>query len=334
MHPELQREIHAQTAVRNLRFLGQAKINDLELPVEQTSAGVSPEGALGPAEIDPLAPSLTVPAMAPDASPLRAPLHTGPGAYDLFVMCGQSNMQGHQGDARGYPPDADRVDPLIPFYWTLPGHGGSDGTWSGLGAQQGNFPSGHFGPEVTFARLLRGVGLAPAVFKYSLGSTSLAADWKAPGAGGMYDGMVAELARALANFEQAIGMPIRIRALVWIQGESDAENEEYAQAFQARLHAIINHFRAEVARDFLLPILLGLDEQHPYVVTHPQVISAQERIAATVPLIARSSMSGLPKADVSHLTPEGLSLHGERLGRAFLALQKTVHSTCQQKTST
>jgi hypothetical protein len=39
MHPELKREIHAQTAVRYLRFLGKAKIDYLELPVE--TGGVS-----------------------------------------------------------------------------------------------------------------------------------------------------------------------------------------------------------------------------------------------------------------------------------------------------
>lgn len=69
-----------------------------------------------------------------------------------------------------------------------------------------------------------------------------------------------------------------------------------------------------------LPVILGLDEQHYFVVDNPQVITAQEAIAAADPYIIRTSMVGLEKADYSHLTPAGLVEHGDRLAAAFIEL--------------
>lgn len=87
---------------------------------------------------------------------------------DLFVMAGQSNMQGWQGDAKDYPADPRGVDKAIRFYWVTPGHSPSQGQWTSLMAQGGRFPKGHFGPEVGFARQLKSAGLNPAIFKPGL----------------------------------------------------------------------------------------------------------------------------------------------------------------------
>ena len=97
--------------------------------------------------------------------------------------------------------DPKGMDKDIRFYWVTPGHSSSDGRWTRLKAQGGRFPKGHFGPEVTFARQLKENGFNPAIFKYSLGSTGLARDWRGPGEGGLYDQMVKELRGAIAQLE-------------------------------------------------------------------------------------------------------------------------------------
>ena len=61
-----------------------------------------------------------------------------------------------------------------------------------LGPQEGRFPKGHFGPEISFARVLKKQDTPLAIFKFTLGATSLAGKWRAPGAGGLYDQMVVE----------------------------------------------------------------------------------------------------------------------------------------------
>jgi len=46
---------------------------------------------------------------------------------DLFIIAGQSNAQGWQGDATYYPKDPDGIDKMIRFYWQTPRHSSSGG---------------------------------------------------------------------------------------------------------------------------------------------------------------------------------------------------------------
>ncbi len=178
---------------------------------------------------------------------------------------------------------------------------------------------GHFGPEVTLARRLVDTGRRVAIFKYTLGATSLMRDWKSPGEGGMYDQMVKELQRACKLLEDQGHKPV-CRGFFWIQGESDAETNEMANGYLDRLRLLVSHFRNSVVKNPKLPVVLGVDEQHPYVAEHPQVIEAQRTVAREAGNAVFTSMIGLEKADSTHLTPRGLEEHGNRLAAAFLSL--------------
>jgi hypothetical protein len=243
---------------------------------------------------------------------------------DLFVLAGQSNMQGWQGNAENYPADPNGIDKRIKFYWVTPQYSSSQGKWTFMQPQGGLFPKGHFGPEVTFARLLVSDGYNPAIFKYSLGSTSLAYDWKAPGKNGMYDQMVAELKKAVTLLQKQ-GHKVSFKALAWIQGESDAESKELADEYGNMLKLLIDHFRGKVAKEERLPIILGLDEQHSWVKAFPKVLEAQQQIAKEDQEIIFTSMIGLEKADPTHLTPKGLVEHGARLFAAYKMLTTKCH---------
>jgi len=238
---------------------------------------------------------------------------------DLFICAGQSNMQGWQGNGAYYPEDSDNLDSQIKLYWVYPATKtdeaatSSGGQWTTLKPQDGRFPDGHFGPEVTFARKLKQYGLNPAIFKYSDGGTSLGGDWKAPGAGGMYDAMVTELKSAVEVLKRQ-GHNVVFRGLVWIQGESDGEYAALRDAYEENLKILINDIRKNVTGVSDLPVILGVDEQHLFVTWDPdKIVGAQQRIAESDPKIIFTSMTGLPKADSTHLTPEGLAEHGERL---------------------
>ena len=234
---------------------------------------------------------------------------------DLFILAGQSNAQGHTGDAAQYPADP-AADARIPFWWHIP-NGPSSGGWTTLGPQTGLYPAGHFGPEVSFARALRNAGLQPAVFKCALGSTSIANNWKAPGAGGMYDLMTGEY-RAAVRQLTGRGVRVRHRAFVWIQGESDGETVSMAKAYEAGLRMLLEDVRTAMTGEPRLPFILGVDEQHPWMVAQPEVIAAQQRLARELLPAVFTGMYGLEKADVTHLTPVGLVAHGQRLADAFL----------------
>ena len=238
---------------------------------------------------------------------------------DLFVCAGQSNMQGWQGNGAYYPADPDNLDSQIKLYWVYPATKtdetatSSEAQWTTLKPQNGRFPDGHFGPEVTFARKLKKSGFNPAIFKYSDGGTSLGGDWKAPGSGGMYDAMVTEFKKAV-DLLKSQGHNVIFRGLVWIQGESDGEYTVLRDAYEDNLKILINDFRNNVIEVDSLPVILGVDEQHLFVTWDPdKIVGAQERIAESDPKIIFTSMIGLQKADSTHLTPDGLLEHGDRL---------------------
>jgi hypothetical protein len=240
---------------------------------------------------------------------------------DLFIWAGQSNAQGWKGDATYYPTDVKSQDESIGLYYTFYGTSSSDGNWITMQKQKGRFPNGHFGPEVSFSRALKSAKYNPVIFKYALGSTSIYNNWKTPGKGGMYDKMIVELKKAIVQLESK-GFKVTVRGLIWIQGESDAENDTYANAYYFSLLSIINDLRMNVVKNKKLPIILGVDEQHQWVVERPIIVESQKRIMNENKNIMFTSMIGLPKADATHLTPEGLVTHGNQIFDAYKSVVK------------
>jgi len=238
---------------------------------------------------------------------------------DLHVMGGQSNMQGWRSDAQFYPHDHGRVDSRIPFYFEAVDYASTHRQWDVLRPQAGHFVKGHFGPEVTFARAVKNSGFNPAIFKFSFGSSSLETVWKAPGHGGLYDRMIRELQHSINLLKQQ-GHQVNIRSFTWIQGETDAKNDQLANRYYGNLKRLIHHFRRNVARNNSLPVILGVDEQHPLVKQRPQVVAAQQRLANEDQNTAATSMYGLEKSDVTHLTAKGVIQHGNRLYQAYVGL--------------
>ncbi len=235
---------------------------------------------------------------------------------DLFIMAGQSNMQGWRSDAAYYPSDPHHLDSRIPFYFEALHYSSSQKQWQTLSPQAGHFRAGHFGPEVSFARNALYARYKPAIFKYSSGGSSLKTDWKAPGHHGMYDDMVANLKRAIAELK-AQGYTVIPRAIIWIQGESDAANDRLANEYYGHLKRMLQHLRNNVLRIPKLPVILSVDEQHPQVKLHPQVVDAQIRLSMQDPTISFVSMYGLEKSDTTHLTARGTILQGKRIFKAF-----------------
>ncbi len=250
---------------------------------------------------------------------------------DLFIWAGQSNAQGWMGDAANYPDDDENLDESIWLNWTFVNNSSSGGKWITMQPQQGRFPKGHFGPEVSFARELKKAGYNPAIFKYCLGGTGLARDWKAPGDRGIYDNMAQDLKPAIQELQNK-GFKVNIRGFIWIQGESDGVNDEIANAYYTNLKKLINDLRTNVVKDAELRIIQGVDEQHGYMKNRPVVVEAQKKIAQEDKNFIYTSMYGRPKADATHLTPAGLVEHGKRIFTAYQSLNSDAQAKASQKT--
>jgi len=249
---------------------------------------------------------------------------------DLFILAGQSNAQGWKGDATHYPKDPDGSDKSIQFYWVTPRHSSSGGEWTTLKAQGGRFKKGHFGLEVTFTRSLKKAGYNPAVFKYSLGSTSIAGNWRGPGDGKMYDQMTKEFDKAVALLRKK-EHKVNIRGFIWIQGESDAQTPAMAKAYKGRLKKLIDDLRQNVTKNSKLAVILGVDEQHGWVKKNTQVVQAQQELAKEDRNTTFTSMIGLEKADGTHLTPKGLEEYGRRIYAAYKETTKGQQKNAPDK---
>lgn len=237
---------------------------------------------------------------------------------DLFVLAGQSNMQGFTSSALYYPPDNDNTDLNIPFWWVSAFSSNSGGQWTHLQKQGGRFPEGHFGPEVTLARRLFLQGYRPAIFKFCAQSTSLAEYWRHPGEGGLYDVLIRSLITAMRQLE-ANGSSIRYQATIWVHGESDAKVKKDAIAYKSHLSQLFSHYRKRIPGADGGVFVLSVDEDHPYCKINTEVVRAHLELCAENKDFIWSSMKGLEKYDETHLTANGVNAQGMRLYSSFLS---------------
>lgn len=231
-------------------------------------------------------------------------------------MAGQSNMQGWRSNAAQYPADQYHQDQQILFYFEALNYSSSGKQWITLQKQPGHFRAGHFGPEISFARAALNARYKPAIFKYSSGGSNLKYNWKAPGHHGMYDDMIKNLKHAIQALTLQ-GYTVKPRAIIWIQGESDAKNPQLANQYYNNLKQLLRHLRNNVLHMPKLPVILSVDEQHHDVVLNPQVVDAQIQLSMEDASIAFISMHGLEKADGTHLTARGTIRQGKQLFNAF-----------------
>ncbi|MGI9475020.1 MAG: sulfatase-like hydrolase/transferase, partial [Rubripirellula sp.] len=185
--------------------------------------------------------------------------------YDVYLLAGQSNM-----DGRGLVSELSEdfqapVDQSIIFYRSVPRS--SDG-WQELGPgfsvapkYKGELPSPTFGPELGFAHSMRKAepDRKLALIKGSKGGTSLRADWK-PGVKGNKESQgpryrdFVETIQIATNQLQQRGDQYTIRGLLWHQGESDSKSS--TDVYRGRLEEFIDRIREDVGVTDL-PVVVG-----------------------------------------------------------------------------
>jgi len=271
---------------------------------------------------------------------------------DLLLVAGQSNAVGF--DAPAAELTTDPSDETILFWWrcgdpppdrhdSMGGAGWTKLCPQPLGQpltresaaaakpphpdakrQYGNFAKaeGGFGPEITFARTVAvGAPRALAVLKVAFSGTSVARDWgptlQDPD-GACYRALVDEYRKATAAAKSG-GIIPRPRALVWVQGESDA-TAELAPLYEANLRAMLERLRRDLEAPDLV-ILLGVNTRfgngkNPHM---PDVIAAQKAVAEALAHCAYVDTSGaetLPPSH-THFTAAGTLEIGKRFAEAL-----------------
>lgn len=267
---------------------------------------------------------------------------------DLVIVAGQSNAVGY--DAKPSELPLDKADQKIWFWWRCGDpppdehDSTSGGRWTHLkpqplgnpkrpkqGRQYGNFaqPEGGFGPEVGLARTLYAKEQKPlAIVKAAFSGTSLKRDWnpKDPGEGGScYRALVSETQSAILAAKKQKGVTLRPRALVWVQGESDA-NAQNANRYAQNLQSMFAAFKEELKTPNLLTLVAVNTRfgggKNPFM---PRIVQQQKQLAAWDPRCEYVDTSSASIANAVHFDSKGTLTVGRLFAETLLQLEAKLN---------
>ena len=275
---------------------------------------------------------LTLPKLKTIASALLLCLvavHSDPSCadeYDIYLLAGQSNMDGRGQVSELLPQQRTKIDNAIIFYRN---EKGETKKWRPLAPgfsfppkYKGEIPSPTFGPEIGFSRamLQHQPQRKIALIKGSQGGTSLRADWM-PGKKGDVDSQGPQYRDFIESIRMATkqlrdrGDTYAFRGLLWHQGESDKNSS--TQKYGRRLKELIARVREDAGVPDL-PVVVGevFDNGR-----RDNVRKAIQEVAAASQTVGLVSSSGTTTSDPgTHFDTESQLVLGKRFADAMIAL--------------
>ena len=202
----------------------------------------------------------------------------------VFLFAGQSNMVGsdaHADRIDGYPMfvGAGKPQDDVRFSYLLERNAAASNGWIPLQ------PLKSFGPEITFARMVkRRVDYPIAIIKSAVGGTTLARDWNpdAPDEGLKLYPKTLKLVRDSLKGLEAKGIKYRLEAVMWHQGENDMLNREFNGQYGKRLEAFVPRLRRDLGAPDLKFFIAEISEKGIWGMDHRRQMASikqQQRIA-------------------------------------------------------
>ena len=265
-----------------------------------------------------------------------------PRPADVYILSGQSNMQG-TGLLAELPED-DRKPCANVFYWN-----GNSFEPLVPGQTKTSAQKGEFGPEITFANTLSAKSPERDLYliKYYVSGQPLHHGWhngtfhdgppapnrrnfypgENPGdtaTGLLYRNLRTAFQAGLENLRQR-GVTFTVRGFLWMQGEQDAKHAVSAGGYAASLKRLQRRLEEDLSVP-ALPFVFGQVLPHDPPLerfTHRREIRESQRRADessghadAIPGVRMVSTDGFPlKPDTVHYTAPGQA----KLGRAFAA---------------
>ncbi len=199
----------------------------------------------------------------------------------VFILAGQSNMDGCGLGAE--LPKRYQKDPSNVLTWD-----NNKRIW--VEPKKTTFSERRdlmFGPETTFAHVLSRAfpNDSIRIVKTSAGGTKLYRHWLPDSS--MYRRCLQNFSNACLSLEES-NQPFELSGMLWMQGESDSETLEMANAYEENLKRMFADIREKTGKPDL-PIVMGrisssLLKETPWVFDHTRIVQqAQDNVAAQDP---------------------------------------------------
>lgn len=109
---------------------------------------------------------------------------------------------------------------------------------------------------------------------HAQGGTSLAVDWLSTTVGGLYSTLVFKVKASINAIKDADGQNPNFIFFYWGQGEDDAANLSFANAYQTNLTNLINNFRTDTGLTNI-PIFIGRLNVNNNATTYPYIATVR-----------------------------------------------------------
>jgi len=240
----------------------------------------------------------------------------------IYILAGQSNMEGHASNKH-----LNAIDPALLIarddVWAVYAGRKSDFLQPGYG---GN--SDLFGPELKFGHMIGDHAKQKIlIFKSCIGGTTLYNDWLPPSAasiagrktGYLYETMVIRFWNLINNLDEVYpghaANEYEIAGMLWLQGENDSCEYEFAKDYKENLVHFINDVRNDFDEPYMPFIIAEINDSGCWV--HQDLIRKAQRYAddniPNTSLIRTSDLS--PNY---HYDSESIVTIGERFADAAL----------------
>ncbi|MGD7652843.1 MAG: sialate O-acetylesterase [Verrucomicrobiales bacterium] len=239
-----------------------------------------------------------------------------PAKARVFLLAGQSNMAGaglydQLEKAEQTPPEKVRI-------W-------HKNQWQELGPGI-SANKGRFGPELAFGRAIHQAFPDDDIYliKTAAGGTSMHKHWTVDNGGGpMLKRFRATAQAALKDLEKR-KVPYTIDGMLWMQGESDADQGKGAE-YDASLRKFIKTMRSEFKQSGM-PFIMGriittFDKPKG---NGPLVRATQETIAREVKHVACFDTDDFPRINKGHYNHVGQIELGKAFAKHFLNMVKAA----------
>ncbi len=281
---------------------------------------------------------------------LALPAHAAGKKVDVYILGGQSNMQGIA-KIKNLPVEYARTNAMPhAFFWN-----GAAFEPFVLGKTKSSTRVGEFGPELGFALAMATADRPVYLIKYHVSGQPLHHGWNgnhwmggnpAPGRRNFYPGekpgdgnqgilyakMRERFRAGIGALEDQVHTPV-VRGFLWMQGEQDSKNEVSATAYATSLKRLHRRIAEDLNLEEPIPMVFGQVLPH-----EPPLAKFTHRDEIRNQMAAADAASGRPEAidRVKMVSTDGFGMLPDtvhynaagqlRLGREFAAAIKQLRA--------